>query len=601
MKKLSDVERAEQILTEDDMVEYVWPIDELPEPSEELLGKAYMLTGYQENYLLTKTYKCVKVDDQYEWKLINYHESNPTAPCTKLWATSVRDASTGRATVRIHWTDPEDTDDTHWAYTVVVKKLGSIPTSIYDGQVVGYSSVRNQYAQKIGMMDSIDIDAVDDATGDDDNDDIIDVSDQDMHVVKQERYYYNVFPVSKFNVIGEGTPGCTATLTWKKFQELIQEGIAEYALDIGDCVSVEWKYDGTNHIYIDFEVVAFDNADLVDESKQHSVTFMAKDVIFRGSFDAREEAYFVTADTTWVTDKAYYKKIGDEYSIIEASEISGTPATFGQPVYEKNPCSTAAQFGRNSWADSNARLWLNSTAGTDWFSKQHLHDRYDANCRTHSGYGFGQNINFVGFLGALDPDLQDVIAPIKVTTTVPSWKSAELTTEVTVDKVFFPSYVELFGREDENFPEDVSKDEGQYFDIYKNGRTNTRMKCMLMDFNTTYSDPEGNNLASWYMRSPVQMHDKQTINAAGVIGCIEIVTCENRRYDVTHYLGEDGGAGRSPDMPQSDNTELTGTSGVSTKSDRGRDNRNNVFKPVGSTLRFDNNSAPGFVPCFVVA
>ena len=54
-------------------------------------------------------------------------------------------------------------------------------------------------------------------------------------------------------------------------------------------------------------------------------------------------------------------------------------------------------------------------------------------------------------------------------------------------------------------------------------------------------------------------------------------------------------------MPMSDNTLLPNTSGVSVKSDRGRDNRNNVFTPVGSSTRFDNNSAPGFVPCFVVA
>ena len=76
------------------------------------------------------------------------------------------------------------------------------------------------------------------------------------------------------------------------------------------------------------------------------------------------------------------------------------------------------------------------------------------------------------------------------------------------------------------------------------------------------------------------------------IDCVEIVTAKNRRYDVQHELGEDGGAGRQSYEPAGDKTSTL---------DSCRDSRSNFFTPVGYTVTYCNNTAAGFVPCFVVA
>ena len=620
MKRLSDVKRGERILTEGDMIECVHPIDELPPPSAEHLNKVYLLTKYQNGYIAAFTYKCRLIDSGYKWVEVNYYEKDPTAPCTRLWATSVRNSNTGRATVRVHWEDPADTENTHWAYSVLVKKLGSVPTCIHDGEIVGYSSVRNQYAGKLGMLDSIDVDTVDDTTDcEDDNDDIIDDSVMNSPVAKSTRYYYNVFPVSVFNIEGPGIDGgCTATLTWRKFQELVQQGIASHALDIGDCVSVKWKYDGTRYIHVDFEVVAFDNANLVDTTKQHSVTFMAKRALFRASFDAPETEFTLSEDTAWL-DKTYYhyNPATGEHSVVDTSNPNITMLTPKQrntpvdafSVWERNPCPNSGTYGRNSWDDSNARQWANSLVDTvDWFTPQHLHDKYSDDPTTAAAYGGTVYINgetsvvkFIGFLAALDPDLVAVMADVKINTTDPHWKREgdELTMTETIDKVFFPSYVELFGRNDELFPvNDINKDEGKQFDIYAENKTNTRLKCIMPNFNTTLDETyEENNLCNWYMRSPVYMKDVNLRATIPETECIEAVSCEDRRYDATHYLGEDGGTGWSPCIPLTDHDIRRD----GRRSDRGRDDRENKFSPIGTTIQRANNTAPGFVPCFVVA
>ena len=618
MKKLSNIERGELILTEDDMAICVQPIDELPVPSAEQTNKAYLLTKYQSGYITTFTYKCKLIGNEYKWVEINYYEPKPTSPCSKLWATSVRNTTSGRATVRVHWEDPEDTVNTHWAYSVLVKKLGSVPSSIHDGIIVGYSSVRNQYAGKLGMIDSIDVDTVDDTTDcDDDNDDIIDNTVMDDPIVQNERYYYNVFPVSIFNIEGPGIDGgCTATLTWKKFQEIVQQGIASHALDLGDCVSVKWTYDGEHYIHVDFEVVAFDNARLVDTTKQHSVTFMAKKALFRASFDSPEVEYELSKDTSW-GDKVYYDRRNGHFAPINTSDPNNTinsPAQMNTAlgdsdpysVFERNPCNNAGTFGRNSWKDSNARQWLNSISTTsNWFEPQHLHDKYDDDPTTASAYGRANGVKFIGFLAALDPDLVNVIAEVKINTTKPHWvedKEEELEMNETIDKIFFPSYVELFGRNDEKFPvNDINKNEGSHFDIYRDERTNTRLKCVIPNFNTTLDDTyDENNLCNWYMRSPVYTKDvnmPRQIPEFPETDCIETVSCEDRRYDTTHHLGEDGGTGWSPAIPLTDNAIRRD----GRRSDRGRDDRENKFSPIGTTIQRANNTAPGFVPCFVVA
>ena len=601
MKKLSDIERAEMILREEDMKGFITPIDKLPEATAELLDKAYIVVSYNRDQLPANTYKCVKDGTGYKWKLINYRETDALLAPTNLWANSVRDAETGRATVYVHWRDPDDTETAHWKYTVLVKKKGSSPTSIYDGEVVGYSSQRNQYSGKKGMTDSIDADVVDES-------DIIDTDEgAPTPIPVEDQYFYNVFAVTIFDVVSfNPNAACGPVLTWKKFQELVQLGIANYALDLGDTVEVVHKDFGK--IY--FQVVAFNNARLRNHATglpytPNSVTFMSCDVLFRGSFDHKELLLAPTADTTWDASKTYYD--GSTRQVIPDSDkvrsIAEYNATHPGKACEANPCANASEYGCNAWDTSNARQWLNSLAGTDWFTSQNIWDQYSDDYTHHGCYSYKDESGVIhklsGFLGGLPEELREVLATNIIRTTVPAWKNAaEVTYSETDDIIFLPSYVELFGV-DKVFPVDVSTQEGRQFDIYLKKKTNTRMKYMLDGFDTTgYGSEAGAGkakdyadcLASWYMRTPVRMTDVEI--GGEPIDCVEIVTVKNRRYDVEHELGEAGGAGRQGYEPAGDKTSTL---------DSCRDSRSNFFTPVGSTVTYCNNTAAGFVPCFVVA
>ena len=644
MKILSKLERAEQILTEHDMQEFVKPTPRLPEASAEEEGNAYVLTFHQTGYRPAHTYKCVKDGDTYVWKLINYREENPTAKCTNIWANSVRDETTGRATVYIHWQDPQDTADAHWSHSVIIKKKGDIPMDLHDGELVGMSSIRDQYAGKTGFVDSLPNDCVDD------NDIIEDLeiagkyayeltTDEYRNINKTyylqdvvgyrealpkdfpadgyikdkgfyedpNRYYYNVFAISIFGVSIAGD-GCGPCLSWKKFQELVHNGISDHALDLGDVIQI--KHTGLGRT-LDFQVVAFDNATMVNKDLVHSVTFMACDVLFRGSFDHAEPVYAPTPDETWQNKPYYHQPSPGTFVAIQTSEREGcTPKTYAdQPVYERNPLAAnpANVFddtkvrGRNTWKDSNARQWLNSDKDEmEWFSPQHIFDEYSNDVNTYGAYGMKEfegrsEQKFPGFRHGLDEELQEVMCQVEVKTTKPVWDMLDGDDlgcyEPTYDWVFLPAYVEIFGV-DEAFPLDVSPEEGIQFDYFVKKLAKTRMKWILDVYNTTpqfdeTTDPN-DQLASWWMRTPARMREVET--GTENVDCVEMVTSKNRRFDDIRDLDEDGGTGRQAYMMAHSDT----------MGDIPRDHRNNQFTPEGTTLVFHNNTSPGFVPCFVV-
>lgn len=588
MKKLSDIEEAAFILRESDMKENVKPIDRLPEPSAEYLGSAFVIVSYNPDQIPANTYKCVKDGSGYKWIRINYSEEDCLAAPTNLWANAKRDENTGRATVRIHWKDPDDTDTAHWAYSVVVRKCGSKPTSIYDGEIVGYSSIRNQYAYKEGMIDSIDAGNVDES-------DIIDTDDGSGAIDEDYLYYYNVFAVTVYGKVSfDFDQACGPTLTWKKFSELIKLGIVKYAIDLGDIVEIVHEDFGK----ICFQTVAFNNARVRDPRTglpytPNSVTFMACDVLFRGSFDHKELNLAPTQDTMWDASKTYFDSDGTIITDRSVSIASYNSNPNTGTVCEKNPAPFAPDRGCNAWDVSNARSWLNGV-GNNWFTPRTIFDQYSTNFTYDGTYGT-KDKQFGGFLGGMPDDLREVLATCVVRTTVPTWRNGDGTTyEETDDVIFLPSYVELFGV-DRAFPTGVCTLEGTQFDIYKQKATNTRMKLMLGDFDTTSynilpekAKSEADCLASWYMRTPVHMVD---VELGTIIDCIEIVTAKNRRFDANHELGEDGGAGRQCYEPAGDKASTN---------DSERDSRANFFTPVGSNVRYCNNTAAGFVPCFVV-
>lgn len=629
MKKLKELERSDYLLTEEDLKRSIKAVTTLPVPDASWLGQAVVVTGYDPLAMIAKTYKCVLEENAYAWKLVNYFEDQAPAPCTNLWANSKRDKDAGRATVYIHWDDPQDTDDAHWLYTVVVKKKGAKPQTPYDGELVGYSSVRDQYAGKQGFVDSIDVDSVDSS-------DIIDNT--DYKTEDRDVYWYEVFAVSKYGKWSASGNPCTAMLTWKKYQELVRAGIGDHALEVGDIVQVSHTTESvpTFGEPIQLQLVDYDH---VDTGTEHNATFMAVNALFRGSFDHRELEYALSQDNSWgESTLAYFKKnasgqfvvfnVGDtdepgdkKYnSPKEQNEHRDEPTV--DAVYQKNPCTDAAIYGRNKWSDSTLRCWLNSDE-IDWFKPSSIFEDDESLISEMKligtgtkdaptgfgdyGYpssivpeGWRENPLFNGFLLGLDEEFKEVLATVRVKTTKPTWECSP--TELpnppvyeTEDKVWLPAYIQLFGV-DGRYPKGVSKDEGHIFDIYANEITNTRLKLIIPALNTTYDsqgqvkDLELDQLTSWYMRSPVRLFEEKELAKDGnQHDLIEFVTNRDRRFDVDQHLGEDGGAGRSSFM-------IGGQS-----EGNARDHRDNVFTPVGSKIVFFNNTSPGIVPCMTVA
>ena len=559
MTILSDIERADSLISEDQMAQLIKPVDKLPEATEEQEGKAYILVHRELGRHLAHTYKCVRVGRGFDWKLINYREDGNLDNVTQLWANSVIHESDGTATVKLHWNDPEDKPDAHWAYSVIVKKLGADPTSPYDGEVVGYSTVRDQYAGKTGFIDTIDGNTITD-------EDIIDNGEHDdgTVIIDDKQYHYNVFAFTTFGHWTGANKCCGPTLTWEKFQELVREGIADHAVDLGDLIRVYHETFG----FIDFEVVDFNHAVIVRDgivlSDVPSVTFMSKDVLFRGSF-----------------------------THIEDFDLSS----------RKTAIEKIQQFwDRNVWKTSNARAWLNSEEEAD--EVDYMGMPHSTSIQTEGAYGDKTtNTLFPGFLKGLPDDLKQVMSTVRVSTTLPRhnrWTDDQHPDpdvssnyiDTTNDKVFLPSYYELFGRV--NWPGDelIAEEGRSQFDIYRLSRTNTRMKEILYQYDTQpgtdWQTRADTHLVSWYLRTPMYSVDVEI--GGDPIECIEIVTCKNRRYDANHELGEDGATGRTPYMPAS-----------SSVGDIARDKANNTFTPTGTRLNFTNNTAPGCVPCFVVA
>lgn len=528
MKPLVNLERSEFILSETQLKQLIEPIDSLPAPSEELLGKAYLVRKQgNDGYKMSFTYRCELVSGTPMWKQINVLEKTPLEPVSGLWATATKDPSNVSAVVKLHWTDPEDDPEhnVYWSHDIIVRKRGSVPTSPNDGEIVGYSSVRNQYKKGSAFVDEIDAKSVDAS-------DILDNlhDGEDGSEAKELAYYYNVFAVTVYDVATGTNDGCLPVLSWSKFSELVKEGYASEIVSVGDLIEVDHATFGK----INFQVVDIDD-DYRYDGKQHSVTFMADRVLFRGSFDHHDVAY---------------------------------------------------PNGRNRWSVSNIREWLNSSDDAKSWHKSG--DPYSADFNIDGTYGAGPGSEnqFDGFMAGMPENLVNVISPVNVHTTLPIVdRMYPLQVEVTEDKIFLPSYEELFGTNDSPHakkPSDVAfsdrpdpngKFEGKQFGIYRDNLVDSRMKLMLPKFDTTRELPDSNNLSSWFTRT------SSRDSVAGDI--VYMVTATNRQYDEAHRdLGEDGAAITTPHVTKDE-----------------RDDRENYFNPGA----YRNNATPGFAPCFVIA
>ena len=189
----------------------------------------------------------------------------PLDPCTNL------NIITGNAQATFTWTDPLDKYATPegevaqdpqqlaaaFAYTRVVRKVGSQPTNPHDGDLVTDSAVRNQY-QTDGYVD----------TG----------------LTNGATYYYALYAYNTDDVYSEPTYSVAITPiefravlaenTWTEIDSACSKGIASSIWEIGD----EKTFTALSRTFTAI-LLDFDHDDLADRSGKASISFGLKEVL----------------------------------------------------------------------------------------------------------------------------------------------------------------------------------------------------------------------------------------------------------------------------------------------------------------------------------
>lgn len=182
-------------------------------------------------------------------------------------------------------------------------------------------------------------------------------------------------------------------LGWKQVQAIVASGAAPSVFNIGDQLICYHSTFGE----LTFDIVGFDQEQIVDANKKHSMTLIVHDLL----------------STTFQFDTA-------------------------EP---NNPNSYRKSYGSNNWRDSNIRQWLNSS-GTkgNWFSPTTSYDVAPSYATTYDGFMLG-----------LDEDFKSVIGPVVKTTANTSTDGGGSYT--TQDTIFLPSLTEMYGGLNNNISE----------------------------------------------------------------------------------------------------------------------------------------------------
>ena len=191
-------------------------VNRLPTPSGLCENSVYFLTSSHDSYLHGHFYKCVKVNNVLTWVDCQVGE-NPVGNFS-----NIRCVTSG-TTVRIKFLDPSDLVLNNvvlakWSKSVVVRKLGSYPTSIDDGTVVLTNTVRNQYSS------SAFIDTIENGT----------------------TWYYGFFSVTEDGVINDNVAeglnsAVTANITENDILDALRSGEINEILEAGDAISIKVK------------------------------------------------------------------------------------------------------------------------------------------------------------------------------------------------------------------------------------------------------------------------------------------------------------------------------------------------------------------------
>ena len=461
MQTLNTVRHQDKLVLQSDIDKAVRPTGSLSDATEDTLGRSYFLTsdcivklivnGVQvgtEALRKGRIYTCVPyyyTDPTTGVKVLAYKWSSmDTVEHGKLPAFKgvaitrmVHDGT--HVTVRLNWDEGDDVADDSdlrnnavWKYTAVVRKKGSVPpVSLMDGEIVGYSSVRGQYKQGTGFVD------------------VFRSADENL-------YSYSVIAVTRGNVETNSNDS-TSTTNWTDIKNIIKSGKASTLFAIGDTVTVNNKFFGD----VELQVVAFDNANV--DGAAHTVTFMCRNIHMRAAYDVKER---------------------------HVSELDGRLNPGDSVTDSTKMCSVR---GRANWESSNLRQWLNAgwnyVKSSDKFYDttkyyfvvdpttgrmelvnapvdpdkvnpralgyyelvsdmvpRHDWDMLPSIANGDACYSYGDRI-VPSFLAGFDEDFVNVLCTVNVFTIQDkiTTGSSKYRVQVSRDRVFIPSYREIFG------------------------------------------------------------------------------------------------------------------------------------------------------------
>ena len=224
--------------------------------------------------------------------------------------------------------------------------------------------------------------------------------------------------IVSFRRQGTITPGQPSTPSVSDLVELgiLTKQISEFTNDdIGTTVLIPYT-DSSGKILlndgkIEFEVVGVNHHTTTEYPK--TITLMTKNIIRYAAFDAIEP------------NSQTYDNFHDAY--------------------------IRRYAGNNCWSVSNIRQWLNSSgAGGSWFTAQHDYDVEPDTMHVNSNSA-GTYDGAPGFLAGFSADVLQHFTDI--TNITAKSKLDGSGSEETVDKVFLPSYTEMFGENNSGISE----------------------------------------------------------------------------------------------------------------------------------------------------
>lgn len=243
-------------------------------------------------------------------------------------------ATAGNAQVSLTWTDPKDKYATpegeiaqdpdqlvsKWAYTRIVRKVGSQPSGPNDGTTVLESAVRNQYQTEPFV---------------------------DPGLQNEVTYYYGAFAYNEDGVVSEGALasitlyGFDSLLennTWDQIELAAGNGLAPSIWEIGDTKSGMLL--GDNMIYA---IAGFNLDDLTDGSGKAPITFTTKNTMSESKAYGTSTLSHYTTSTMfqYLRDSVYPAIPSDLKSIIKKvtkkAKISASNTTETFDAYLFNP------------------------------------------------------------------------------------------------------------------------------------------------------------------------------------------------------------------------------------------------------------------------